>query len=175
MLASSDEREKMITKTETEFIEEIDRLNSAEKWTEALRVAEAAILAYPGSADLQCAFGDLIQLSDDETYKAADALSAYQRAAELDPTFAEAYEEIGYYWDVCGDDFERAEAAFRRAIELGAGADSYAGLARVLAERGKDSPAILSFLDQCPYAAAPEVRKIRAEIENGIWAPFHQY
>ncbi len=160
--------------TEAEFFEEIDMLRFAGKTAAALRVAESAVLAFPGSAELQCALGDLIQLSDNETRKTADALTAYQKALELDPSCAEAYEKIGYYWDVHGDDFERAEAAFRRAIELGAGATSYAGLARVLAERGNDSPAILSFLDQCPCAAAPEVQKLRAEIANGEWAPIRQ-
>ncbi len=160
--------------TEAEFFEEIDMLRFAGKTAAALRVAESAVLAFPGSAELQCALGDLIQLSDNETRKTADALTAYQKALELDPSCAEAYEKIGYYWDVHGDDFERAEAAFRRAIELGAGATSYAGLARVLAERGNDSPAILSFLDQCPCARHPKCKNSEQRLRTANGRPIRQ-
>jgi tetratricopeptide (TPR) repeat protein len=157
--------------TEIEFIEEIWRLWSAERIEEALSLTETALQKCQRSADLQCLFGDLSQLSDQGKYKSEHALAAYEKAVALDPEWAEAYAGIGYYWDVYGDDLVRAETAFRKAIELGAEADSYAGLARVLAERGTQTSEILSLLDNCPFAGEPAIKAMRSEIESGLWTP----
>jgi tetratricopeptide (TPR) repeat protein len=160
--------------TEDEFIDEIDRLWVAGRYADALRVVEKAVVEYPESVDLLCSFGDLIQLSNCDVYKLADALSAYERAIALDPQWAEPYEEVGYYWDNYFDDFARAEVVFRKAIELGAGAHSYAGLARVLAERGTGTAEVLAFLDGCPYVGETVIQEMRSEIEKGLWAPIRQ-
>lgn len=159
--------------SEDEVIDEIWKVWSAGGVEEALALTEKAIDAFQSSAELLCLFGDLIQLSKKPAgrYTSADALSAYEKAAALDPGWAEAFEEIGHYCDVYKNDFLRAEAAFRRAIELGAGADSYAGLARVLAERGNTTAEILSFLDASPFAADSKIQEMRAEIAEGLWAP----
>ncbi|MSR57315.1 MAG: hypothetical protein EXS05_06555 [Planctomycetaceae bacterium] len=157
--------------TEPEYVDEIWRLKTAEQIADALRMLEAAVGEYPTSAELLCLLGDMIQLSDGDRYQSADALAAYQKAVAADPCCCEAYESLGYYYDVYTDDFERAENAFRTAIEFGAGPDSYAGLARVLAERGNEAVDILSFLDNCPYATTPEVLRIRSEIERRLWNP----
>ena len=60
------------------------------------------------------------------------------------------------------------------AIELGAGPDSYAGLARVLAERGTETAEILVFIDDCPYVGETVIQEMRSEIEKGQWAPIRQ-
>ena len=164
--------------TEHQFLRKIRRLASVEDpdCVVILSLIEEGLAAFPESVKLWCRRGDLIELimvtplgeTNTTQYKTADALYSYERAAALDPTCAEAFEEIGYYWDVSGDDFERAEAAFRKAIELGAGAY---GLARVLAQHGIDTAEILSFLDGSPFSGVPEIAEIRSEIENGIWEP----
>jgi tetratricopeptide (TPR) repeat protein len=157
--------------TEEEIISEMDRLWAASCWTEALRLAERAVAEHPEWAELHCAFGDLMQLADDDRYTLGDSLSAYMKAIELDPTCAEAFESVGYYRDVYENAFNLAEEAFRRAIELGAGADSYAGLARVLSEQGIERSEVLSMLDECPHVSTPAVQKMREEIDSRLWEP----
>ena len=115
--------------------------------------------------------GDLIQLSGGSSYTLRDALGAYENAVELDPHYSQAWESIGYYCDVHDQNFERAEFAFRRAVELGAGATAYVGVARVLAERNHQMTDILRFLDTCPYSDDDRVQEMRSEIESGMWEP----
>ena len=47
-----------------------------------------------------------------------DALASYQRAVEIDPGLAKAWDEIGYYYDVVLDDEAAAHPYFRKAAEL---------------------------------------------------------
>ena len=68
-------------------------------------------------------------------------------------------------------DLVRAESAFRTAVALGGGPDAYAGLARVLSERGGNTTEILALLDGCVHATAPKVLAMRAEVEKGLWRP----
>ena len=159
--------------TESDYIRQIQKL-CAETDTEAvepLRLVEEAIVAFPLSPKLLCMKGDLIQISDTKGYNLSDAAACYERAASIEPSFAEAFESLGYFHDVISDDLERAESAFQSAIALGGGPDAYAGLARVLAERGRNTAEILAFLDGCVHAAAPEVQEMRAEVERGSWSP----
>jgi hypothetical protein len=61
---------------------------------------------------------------------------------------------------------------FRKAIELGAGAGSWVGLARVLAEMGRREEALtLLAADTCPHASVREVVDVRGEIKDGRWDP----
>jgi tetratricopeptide (TPR) repeat protein len=109
-----------------------------------------------------------IQLFDVEAqYEFADILHSYQQAVAVDTSFGEAYESIGYYYDVLEEDLSMAEMAFRKAIELEMGLDSYFGLARVLAEQGKCEEA-LSILtpDYCPFYSKIEINILREEIEE---------
>ena len=157
--------------TEDEYVEEIWRLRIAKEFEKALNLTERAVETYQNSAELQCWFGELILLSDETRYRAADALSAYEKAVALDPEWAEPYENIGYLYDTYFNDFGQAESAFRKAIELGAEAESYTGLAGVLAQRGDQIAEILSFLDNCPFADESAIKKMRSEIEEGQWSP----
>jgi hypothetical protein len=159
--------------TESDYIQKIQKFWPV-KDTEAiepLRLVEEAIVAFPLSPKLLCMKGDLIQLSDGKAYDLSDAAACYDRAASIDPSFAEAFESLGYFHDVVSDDLERAESAFRTAIALGGGPDAYAGLARVLAECGRNMTEILAFLDGCVHAAAPKVQDMRSEVERGLWSP----
>jgi tetratricopeptide (TPR) repeat protein len=111
---------------------------TGEALLELLDLAEEAVAAYPLCAQLWDMRGDLILLGTEEAkYELDDALRSYQRAVEVDPSFAQAYESIGYYHDVHTEDFPGSELAFRKAVELGAGEKSDYGLARVLVEQGK--------------------------------------
>jgi tetratricopeptide (TPR) repeat protein len=139
---------------------------------EAMALVEDAVAAFPISSKLWCIRGDLIQLSTVKAeYELEDALRSYERAASVEPECAEAYEGMGYFYDVVISDPASAEDPFQKAIEMGAGADSYCGLARVLAELNREEEA-LSLLTprRCPYAEAPEIVKIREEIKTGMWS-----
>jgi tetratricopeptide (TPR) repeat protein len=158
--------------TESDYIQAINRL-----WPigdieaeDAIHMAEDGISSYPTSAKLRCQLGDLIQLSSGEKYRLEDALTSYEKAAGLDPSFSEAHESIGYFCDCVIEDLPRAELAFRKAIQMGAGVASYTGLARVLAELGEDRDPILRLLDDCPQAHSIEISEIRAEIREGLWS-----
>jgi tetratricopeptide (TPR) repeat protein len=63
--------------------------------------------------------GDLIQLgAEDIPYELTDALASYERAIAIDPKCAEAYEEIGHFYDAVMGDAERAKPFFHRAAVL---------------------------------------------------------
>lgn len=87
----------------------------------------------------------------------------------IDPSFPEAHESIGYYFDVIEEDLGRSEAAFREAIRCGAGDSSVVGLARVLAEQGHSITQVLSFIDRHDVEQSHEIQEIREEIEGGMW------
>ncbi len=117
--------------------------------------------------------GHLIELApEDYPVGVAEAGHCYRRATELDPQYADAWESLGYYLDNYDEDIDAAEDAFRRAIETGGDADSYMGLARVLAQKGHKMDALkLLSPTECPYAEEQEVQDIRDEIEEGLWSP----
>jgi tetratricopeptide (TPR) repeat protein len=89
-----------------------------------ITLADEAVRAFPQSAKLWVMRGCLIQLgSESSPYPLEEALRSYQRAIEVNPQFAEAWEEIGYYYDVIlADEAEGqryfGEAERLRAIEL---------------------------------------------------------
>jgi len=129
-------------KTSMNEIEYIDRIRAefATRDTateEVMNKVDQALEQFPTSPALWCLRGDLIQLSDGEDYTLEDALNSYQRAIELDPNNAEAYEAIGHYYNAVNDDPVRAEPYFKKAIALGGGEGSERGLAEVLEELGQ--------------------------------------
>ncbi len=64
--------------------------------------------------------GDLIQLLDDDSeYDLAAAEAAYLRAIAIDPSYADGYASLGFFYDAVNDDPERAQPYFERAIALG--------------------------------------------------------
>lgn len=137
---------------------------------EIIELIDEAVSLYPQSSALWCLCGDLLQLGeDDKKYELSDALSSYTKAIEIDPNYAEAYESIGYYYDAIDDDPEKAKGAFERAVELGAGVDSYVGLARVMAELKKDKNSIQEFLNNSPFKQTQQVKDIWAEIASGMY------
>lgn len=85
---------------------------------ETLALVEEALRAFPTSSKLWCIRGDLIQLGSGEGYELEDALLSYKEAASVDPDCAEAYEGLGYFYDLVMDDEEKAKPFFQRATLL---------------------------------------------------------
>lgn len=90
---------------------------------ETLTLADESVAAFPQSSKLWCIRGDLILLGSGEPpHELADALASYKQAIAVDPKCVEAYEEIGYFYDLVMDDEERAKPFFEHAALLkGAG------------------------------------------------------
>jgi len=81
------------------------------------------------SVELLILRGQLIQLvADGRPEELEEAFACYEEALELDPTSAEAHEEIGHFLDDLGDEPAEAVPFFRKAIELGAGPSAQEGL-----------------------------------------------
>ncbi len=158
---------------EADYIQRLKSLLSEESDVpvEVLQLAEKALVLYPNSAKFWCLRGDLIQIASLEAeYQLEDALKSYERALEIDPSNAEAYESIGFYEDAVMSNPACAESPFRKAIELGAGIDSYYGLARVLAKLNRNTEALeVISLANCPYSDTAKIKEIKSEIEEGMW------
>ena len=159
--------------SEADYIQKLKSLlpKEGEVAVEVLELMENAVADYPDNAELWCWRGDLIQMASLEAnYELEDALKSYQRALEVNPSNAEAYESIGYYEDAIMSNPTSGEIPFRKAIELGAGRDSYYGLARVLAELNRNTEALeVVSPENCPYSETEEIQEIKTEIEEGVW------
>ncbi len=161
--------------TESDYIERISELwpEGDEVSPEVLALSTEAIETFPDSPELWCLRGHLLELAPEEyPVPLTEALTCYRKAAELDPEYADAWESVGYYLDNYDEDFEGAEKAFRKAIQAGGDMDSYIGLARVMAQKGRKDAAlrVLSAPD-CPYADEDDVAEAREEIEQDNWSP----
>jgi tetratricopeptide (TPR) repeat protein len=95
---------------------------------------ENAIREEPNNPELWVLRGDAIQLSDELTNPLSEVERSYRKATEIDPTFAEAYESLGYFWFAVMDDAVKAKPFFEQAIRLGAGVSAQNGLAEAVAE-----------------------------------------
>ena len=144
---------------------------------EVLEVADRAVRDHPHSVALWIRRGDLIQIVDpdekfDDQWPLDEPLKCYLSAHGLAPLDPKTNESLGYWYDVCEDDFERAGAYFRVAIENGGGPFSFVGLARVEAQLGNLEEALdLLTPERCPHADAEPVREIVREIKEGSWTP----
>lgn len=107
--------------TEDEYI---SRLRSG--WSEdrdallqMIALADEAVRAFPLSPQLLVMRGNLIQLGPESCPHALEeALHCYRRAIEIEPHFAEGWEEIGHYYDAVLDDEDGARPYFDRATAL---------------------------------------------------------
>jgi len=87
------------------------------------------------SAELLILRGQLIQLvAEDRPEELEEALECFREAISIDPTSAEAHEEIAHFLDGVAEDPAEAARFFRKAIELGAGASAEEGLREVLGQ-----------------------------------------
>ena len=86
---------------------------------ETITLADEAVRAFPSSARLLVMRGNLIQLGPESgPHPLEEALRSYQHAAEIDPQFAEAWDEIGHYHDAVLDDKPAAQRFFQEAERL---------------------------------------------------------
>lgn len=89
---------------------------SADLFRRAVDLDPAYALAWSGLAD---SYLMLFAWGVESPRDAAPlAIAAAQRAAQLDPTLAQPWATIGYYKTIVDLDWEGADAAFRRAIDL---------------------------------------------------------
>jgi tetratricopeptide (TPR) repeat protein len=86
---------------------------------ETIALADEAVRAFPRSPQLWCMRGNLIELGPESCPHALDdALASYKRAIEINPQFAEAWEEVGYFHDNVLDDETSAQPYFHEAKRL---------------------------------------------------------
>jgi hypothetical protein len=86
---------------------------------QVIALADEAVRAFPQSPRLLVMRGNLIQLGPESCpYPLEEALHCYRRAVEIEPHFAEGWEEIGHYYDAVLDDEEGARPYFERATAL---------------------------------------------------------
>lgn len=166
--------------TESQFIDKLDSLWHSES-LEPIYLAQKATRAHPQSPTLWCMFGDLVSSrcgtgdiikAEDLEIELEDARRFYMTALEVDPSYGEAHEALGYYVDTYDDDFVLAEKYFREAISFGGEEDSFVGLARTLAQAGRKSEAIaLLGPEACPFASEAKCCNMRKVIEDGDWDP----
>lgn len=92
-------------------------------------------------------------------------------SSSLDAGCAEAHQELGFLHDLHRDDLVQSQELFRAAIALGAGPDSYYGLARVVAQQGRQQEACdLLAPENCPFASDPAIQELLGEIKAGMWS-----
>jgi tetratricopeptide (TPR) repeat protein len=86
---------------------------------EAVGLADQATRAFPRSPKLWCMRGNLIQHCPENCpHSLNEALASYKRAIEVDPSFADAWEAAGdFYQDVLKDE-PAAQPYFREAEKL---------------------------------------------------------
>ncbi|HEY5505552.1 MAG TPA: hypothetical protein VIK28_10385 [Sedimentisphaerales bacterium] len=86
---------------------------------ETIAVADEAVRAFPLSARLWEMRGCLIQLGPESLpHPLEESLHSFQRAVEIDPQFADAWDEIGHYYDAVLDDEKTAQEYFEKAKRL---------------------------------------------------------
>lgn len=138
---------------------------------EVMDLCLKAVTKYPKESALWYNLGILLERSTGTRgFSAEDFLRCFENAVDCDSNSAEAQNELGFVLDVYFDDYGKAEQAFRRAIELGAGYESYFGRARVLAQMGRTDEAIHSLSEKaCPFHDHPEIKNLQSEIVNGEW------
>lgn len=100
---------------------------------EAVPLIEAE-LASAETASLLVLRGVLIQVSEEGPLTLDDARTSFERAIELAPDDAEAYEELGHLHDAVPPDRDKAEELYRLALAKGAGLSCQEALDDLLAE-----------------------------------------
>lgn len=117
----------------------VSRLGTARP--EDIDVLDDILEAEGPSAEMLILRGQLIQLvADGREDELDEALACYQEAIELDPSSADAHEEIGHFLDDLADDPAEAVPYFRKALELGAGPSAQEGLESALSQLESEEP-----------------------------------
>jgi len=86
---------------------------------ETVALADEATRAFPRSPKLWCMRGNLIELGPENCpYSLNEALASYKRAIEIDPSFVQAWEDAGYFYQDVLNDKPAAQPYFREAEKL---------------------------------------------------------
>lgn len=109
--------------TEDDYISELrsrwPRQPADEVSLETIALADEAVRVFPSSAKLWVMRGNLIELGPENCRLGLDdALASYKRAIEIDPAFAEAWEETGHFYHNVLDDEAAGQPYFREADRL---------------------------------------------------------
>jgi tetratricopeptide (TPR) repeat protein len=107
--------------TEDEYISELKKRwpRQGDATLETIALADEAVRTFPLWPRLWCILGNLIELGPENCpHSLDDALASYKRAIEIDPLFAEAWEEAGYFYHNVLDDEPAAQPYFREAKKL---------------------------------------------------------
>ena len=110
--------------TEIEFFEQLKRRwphdrASPEPTCATIELADAAVRAWPLSAQLWTARGDLLQLADTDCgYPLREVERCYRHAIKADPLYAEAYEELGRFLAASMDNRRKAKRFLDKARRL---------------------------------------------------------
>jgi hypothetical protein len=117
--------------SESEYLRRLEALAKYPDHSLACRVAEEALRAYPNSAQIWLLRGRLLarRFADGEPVE-SEIRCSFEKAAELDPNLAEAWEELASYHDGIRDDpktamscWEKAEAVRGQSLKIRSPAD----------------------------------------------------
>lgn len=85
----------------------------------AIDFADEAVKAFPRSARLWVLRGNLIEMGPETyPYPLEESLTCYKRAIEIDPRFAEAWEDAAHFYDAVLDDEAGAALYFKEFERL---------------------------------------------------------
>src|SRR6266436_7336662 len=86
---------------------------------ETLALADEAVRSYPKSARLWVIRGNLLELgSENCPLPLEESLACYKRAIEIDPEFAEAWEDAAHFYDAVLGDEQSAKPYFEQFEKL---------------------------------------------------------
>lgn len=139
----------------------------------ALALSAQAVREHPRSIRLLIVRGNLLLLAP-PGYESSDSpVGCYRRAVIIDDTAAEAWEDLGYYYDSYEDEFDLAIEAFEQALRCGGGVDSIYGLARSLAQANRIGEALArldgAIAGQLSDEDKRKLIELRQEIEEREW------
>ena len=129
----------------------------------------ALTVKFPKDSYLWDVLGDISQMIDSESVTSDFSLQCYLTAIAADPTYWQAHESLGHWYDLA-EDFPLAQRHFLLAIEHGADDSVRVALASILAQMGLEADA-LAELDRCEDPNAEIVLDMRREIAEGYHDP----
>ncbi len=111
--------------TESDYIAELksrwpsDQPGKCEATLETLAFADQAVRDFPRSATLWVIRGNLLEMGPKESpLPLEESLVCYKKAIEIDPQFAEAWGEAGFFYHNVLDDEAAAKTYFEEAARL---------------------------------------------------------
>lgn len=176
-------------RNEQEYIDEINNLwfcnahsnplesLSAGLGSRLLCLVERGIEFHPCSSRLWFIRGEVLQLLAGRTGDNMDCdavRECYSKAIEFNKLNYMPYESLAYLEDIYYLNYTNAERLFKAAITLGAGLESYLGLARILAQLKRKNEGF-EILDEAKQKFhinknyIDEIDNLIIEISEGIW------